>query len=105
MFARNVRMKLKPNSAIEFSRLFDHEILPELRKQQGFKDGLTLVSGERAEAVAITFWDNRENAEAFGTGAYEGLLERLDSVLAARPDVSTLVVSNSTSHGVASARR
>lgn len=105
MFARKIRMKLKPNSAIEFSRLFDHQILPELRKQQGFKDGLTLVSGERSEAVAISFWDNRESADSFATHAYEGILDRLESVLADRPDVSTLVVSNSTSHGVASARR
>lgn len=98
MFARNVKLKLRPNSAIEFSRLFENEVLPVLRTQSGFRDGMTLVSGERREAVAITFWEDRASAEAFGRTAYEPLLSRLDSVLAEPPTVSTLVVSNSTPH-------
>ncbi len=100
MFARNVTLKLKPNSAIEFSRLFDSHVLPVLREQPGFKDGLTLVSGERSEAVAISFWDNRENADAFNNASYAPLVAKLSSVLAEEPCVSTMVVSNSTPHSV-----
>ena len=94
MFARNVRLKLKPNSAIEYSRLFEHQILPVLRQQPGFRDGMTMVSGERAEAVAISFWDERESAEQFSRGAYGSLVEKLDSVLSEPPEVSTLVVAD-----------
>jgi len=99
MFARNVTLKLKPNSAIKFSRLFEQEILPALREQPGFQDGMTLVSGERAEAVAISFWDRRESADAFSQGAYAGLVARLNGVLDGAPTVSTMVVSSSTPHG------
>jgi len=98
MFARNVRLKLKPSSAIEFSRLFEMQILPVLREQAGFLDAMTLVSGERSEAVAISFWDKRESAEAFSRTSYAVLLGRLAGVLAEPPDVSTLVVSSSTPH-------
>ena len=101
MFARNIRMKLNPNSAIEFSRLYEKQVLPVLRRQPGFCDGMTLVSGEREEAVAISFWDTRENAETFSRTAYAALVDGLDGVLAEPPGVSTLVVSNSTSHQVA----
>ena len=101
MFARNVKMQLKPNSAIEFSRLFESAILPVLRTQEGFKDGMTFVSGERAEAMAISLWDTRASAEAFSDTAYEKLLRRLDGVIEGIPVVSTHAVSNSTAHGLA----
>jgi hypothetical protein len=44
MFARLVTMKLKANSAEEFSRLIDEEILPPLRKQNGFRDEITFIT-------------------------------------------------------------
>lgn len=101
MFARKITMKLNPSSAIEFSRLYEQQVLPVLRQQPGFCDGMTLVSGERAEAVAISFWDKRTDADAFADSAYAPLIEGLAEVLAEAPVVSTLVVSNSTSHQVA----
>jgi len=104
MFARNVVLKLKPSSAIEFSRIYEQEILPVLRQQPGFRDGMTLVSGERREAVVISLWETREGAQAFGRTAYAALLERLSGVLAEPPSVSTLVVSNSTPHRVTARR-
>ena len=93
MFARNVRLKLKPNSAIKFSRLYESDVLPVLRQQPGFKDGMTMVSGERSEAVAISFWDKRESADEYNRAAYAPLVEKLDSVLSAPPVVDTLVVA------------
>ena len=94
MVARNVTLKLKAHSAIKFSRLFEDVVLPVLRKQPGFRSGVSMVSGERSEAVAISFWDGRESAEAFELNAYAPLVEQLESVLAEPPDVSTLVVSS-----------
>ena len=104
MFARNVTLKLKPNCAIEFSRVYEQDILPVLRQQPGFRDGMTLVSGERREAVVISVWETREGAEAFSQTTYASLLERLTDVLAEPPLVSTLVVSNSTQHQLAARR-
>jgi len=37
MFARHVFMHLKPNSAGEFTRTLDQEIIPVLRKLRGFQ--------------------------------------------------------------------
>ena len=62
----------------------------------GYSTNRSNVSGERSEAVAISFWDTRESAEAYSKVAFGPLLDRLKSVLAAEPDVSTLVVSNWT---------
>ena len=66
MYTRNVSLKLKVNSAPEFTRTLENEVIPMLRKQKGFKDEITLVAAERNEAVAMSFWDNKkEDAEAY----------------------------------------
>jgi hypothetical protein len=44
MYARNVSLKLKANSAPEFARLIEKEIIPLLRKQKGFQDEISFVS-------------------------------------------------------------
>jgi hypothetical protein len=33
MFVRNVSLRLKPNTLSEFTRIFDKEVIPMLRKQ------------------------------------------------------------------------
>ena len=62
MFARKVSVKLRTNSAVEFSRLLDTKVIPLLREQKGFRDEISFVSGERGEAVAISLWEGREHA-------------------------------------------
>jgi hypothetical protein len=44
MFARKVSVLLKPNSLSEFTNLVEHEILPWLRKQEGFLDLIVLAA-------------------------------------------------------------
>ncbi len=44
MFARRVYMRLKPDSVAEFTRKLEAEIIPLLRKQNGFQDEITFVS-------------------------------------------------------------
>jgi hypothetical protein len=43
MYIRNVSLKLKVNSAPEFTRTLEDEIIPVLGKQKGFKDEITLI--------------------------------------------------------------
>src|SRR2546422_3881295 len=69
MFARTVRMQLKPNSVPQFTQLIEQEVIPVLRKQQGFKDEITFVPSEGREAVGISLWEQKENAEAYHRGA------------------------------------
>ena len=51
MFARNVSFHLKSNMLTDYTRTFDKEILPLLRKQNGFKDEITFSgpSGARCD--------------------------------------------------------
>ncbi len=79
MYTRNVSMKLKVNSAKEFTQTLENEVIPVLRKQKGFKDEITLIAPERNDAVGISFWDRKPHrsqssltreAFRFGEGGY-----------------------------------
>jgi heme-degrading monooxygenase HmoA len=101
MYTRNVSMKLKTDSAKEFTRMLENEVIPVLRKQKGFKDEITLVAPERNEAVAISFWDKKENAEAYNREKYPEILKTLSRVVDGTPKVEAFEVANSTSHQIA----
>ena len=101
MYTRNVSMKLKTNSVQEFTRTLENEIIPVLRKQKGFKDEITFVAQERNEAVAISFWDKKEDAEAYNREKYPEILKTLSKVVEGTPRVESFEVANSTSHQIA----
>jgi hypothetical protein len=101
MYTRNVSIRLKSNSAAEFTRTLEKEIIPLLRKQKGFQDEISFVAPERNEAVAISFWDKRDNAEAYNRERYPEVLKALSKVVEGTPRVETFEVANSTSHQIA----
>jgi hypothetical protein len=101
MFTRNVMLKLKANSATELTTLIENQIIPMLRKQTGFRDEITFIAPEGSEALAISFWDTQENAEAYSRTTYPEVLKALVKVIEGTPKVETFVVSNSTFHKIA----
>ena len=98
MYTRSVSMKLKANSALEFTRTLEKEIIPLLREQPGFQDEISLVSVGRNEAVAISFWDKKESAEAYTREKYPDVLRILSKAVEGTPRVETFEVANSTSY-------
>ncbi len=104
MFVRQVTLKLKANSATELTRLIDNEIIPMLRKQKGFRGETTFIAPERLEAVANSFWDTKEDAEAYNRAGYPDVLKTLSSVLDGTPTVKTFELANSTFHKAAAAK-
>src|SRR3990170_3246321 len=102
MFARNVTLHLKANSGPEFTRMLETDVLPVLRKQNGFKDEITFVAPNGTEALAISLWESKENADAYGRDAYPAVLQSLPKVVEGTPEVEAYQVSNSTFHKIAS---
>lgn len=100
MFARSVSFHLKPGRSAEFARLLDKDIIPVLRKQQGFQDEITFVAPGGLDAVGISMWDLKENAEIYARGAYPGVLKALDQVVEGTPQVQAYEVLNSTFHKI-----
>jgi heme-degrading monooxygenase HmoA len=98
MFARNVAIHLRPNTLSEFTRTFEKEVLPILRKQTGFQDEIIFSTPGGMDVIAISLWDTKEHAEAYNTTAYPQVLKSLDKVLDGAPRVRVSDVISSTLH-------
>ena len=103
MYSRNVSLKLKANpfSASEFTDILDREIIPLLRKQKGFQEEISFIAAERNEAVAISFWDKKDSADAYHRKTYPQVLKALSRVVEGIPRVETFEVANSTAYQIA----
>lgn len=105
MFARIVTMPLKAGSKAEFARAIEKSTIPLLHDHKGFLDEIALVSVDGKTAVGISFWDTRENAEAYHRAGYSAVMTGLDSVTAGPAQVQLCEVTNSTAHKIAAAAR
>ena len=101
MFARNVSFRLKSNMLSDYARTFEKEILPLLRKQKGFKDEITLSNPGSQDAIAISLWESKANAEAYNTNTYPEVLRTLGRTIDGTPKVQTFEAVTSTFHNVA----
>jgi hypothetical protein len=96
MFARNVSFHLKSNTLSDYSRTFDKEILPLLRRQNGFKDEMTLAGPGGVDVTAISLWENKNDADTYNTNAYPQVLKTLARFIEGTPQVHTFDVVTST---------
>ncbi len=101
MYARNVSISLKPNTATEFTKTLENDILPLLRKQNGFKDEITFLGSDGKDALAISLWDRKESADAYSRDTYPQVLTGLAKVVDGTPEVHVYEVANSTFHKIA----
>jgi heme-degrading monooxygenase HmoA len=100
MFARHVSMQVKANSHKEFTEMFEKEIVPTLRKQQGFRDEILFVVPGGPEVVAISLWDTKQNADAYNQAGYQDVLKTLAKVIERTPELRTFDVASSTFHKI-----
>jgi hypothetical protein len=101
MFARNVSIRLKSNMLSDYTRTFEKDVLPMLRKQNGFKDEITLSNPGSVDVIAISLWENKANAEAYNTNAYPEVLKTLSKMIDGTPKVQTFENVTSTFHKIA----
>jgi hypothetical protein len=101
MVGRNVTFHLKSNMLSDYTRTFDKDILPLLRKQNGFKDEITFSGPGGIDVTAISLWDNKASSEAYNTNTYPEALRTWARFIEGTPKVQTSDVVNSTFHKVA----
>lgn len=101
MFGRHVTMKLKANSAEELTRINESELIPLLRKQKGFRDESLFIAPGRSEAIANSFWETKEDAEAYHVTGYPEVLKALSNVVVGTPIVESFEFAESTSQKAA----
>ena len=100
MYARNISFRLKKNMQSDYTRTFEDQILPLLRKQKGFKDEITLCNSGSQDAVSISLWENKNNADEYSTNTYPQVLKIFANLIDGTPRVQTFETVSSTFHNV-----
>jgi hypothetical protein len=98
MFARNISFHLKSNMLSDYTRAFEKDVLPLLRKQNGFKDEITLAGPGGVDVTAISLWENKHDADTYKTNTYPQVLKTLARFIEGTPQVHTFDVVTSTLH-------
>ncbi len=93
-FARNVHFQIKTGREKEFNTLFTNEVLPMLKKQEGFKQELMLVNHN--VGLGISLWDDRKHADTYQTVTFPKVVEKLNPVLEGIPRVETYDIGATT---------
>jgi hypothetical protein len=96
MYARNVSIHLKSNMLSDYTRTFEKDILPLLRRQNGFKDEITLAGPGGVDVTAISLWENKNDADTYNTNTYPQVLKTLARFFDGTPQVHTFDVVTST---------
>jgi hypothetical protein len=98
MFARNVSIHLKSNMLHDYTQAFEKDVLPLLRKQNGFKDEITFAGPGGVDLTAISLWDDKNDADTYNTNTYPQVLKTLSRFIDGTPKVHTFDVVSSTIH-------
>ena len=92
MHSRNINFKLRPKRIAEFSRILEEEVIPLLQREKGFDDVISFIAPDRNEAVAISLWDKKEDAEADNQKTYPEILRAVAGVIEGTPKVEIFEV-------------
>jgi hypothetical protein len=82
----------------DYTRTFEKDVLPLLRKQNGFRDEIAFSGPNGTDVTAISLWDNKANAEAYNSNIYPDVVKTLARVMDGTPQVQSGEVVNSTIH-------
>ena len=104
MYARHVSFNLKAVRPEEITQTFEKEILPLLQKQNGFADEITLVSPDGKDAIGISLWERKEDADMYSRETYPQVLKSLARVVEGTPQVRGFEVPVSTLHKAGATR-
>jgi len=96
MFARNVSFHLKSNMLSDYTRAFEKDVLPLLRKQNGFKDEIIFAGPGGVDVTAISLWENKKDADNHNASMYPQVLKTLARFIEGTPQVQTSDVVTST---------
>ena len=103
MFAHNVTVHLKSNMHSDNNRTLENDVLPLLRKQKGLKDEISLSNLGSTDAISISRWDSRANADAYNINHYPEVLRTLAKMIDGMPKVNTFETVTSTVHSLVAA--
>jgi heme-degrading monooxygenase HmoA len=105
MFTRVVEMTSKAGKSQEVANTINDRAVPILKKQRGFVDEIVLISSGKADQVlALSFWNEREDAEEYRKEQYQKIHDMVWPLLETEPEIRTFDVHTSTTHKIAASK-
>ncbi len=82
MYMRILSLNIQPGKFDDFQEIYTNEIIPVLKKVKGCRYVYLTGSDDNPnEAISITIWDSREDAEKYEKGLFTGLMEKVNPTL------------------------
>lgn len=94
MYARNVNFQVKAGMQEDFLKTLNADVLPLLKKQDGFRDELTLMTGDRG--LGISLWTDLVSAGQYGAKVFPDVVKTLTPYLTEAPKVDLCQVGATT---------
>ena len=96
MYARFVSTHMKPGLFPKATEKLAKDVLPVLKKQTGFRDELSFFDDKKDEAIAISFWNTKADADRYGRELYPKVREKMAELYEGTPTIREFEVANST---------
>lgn len=101
MYTRIVEVNCKPGKARELCQMVQDKVVPIMRKLDGYRDGVLLISQSDSDRVlSISFWNSRQDAERYQREQFPKIIDSLRDLCVAEPQTQTYDVALSTSHQI-----
>ena len=96
MYARLVTSHIKPGLLEDVTHKMAVDVIPLLKKQDGFRDEISFFDKEANESIAISLWSKKKYADQYGLELFPKVLDRLRGDLVDTPVVRCFEVTSST---------
>ena len=96
MFVRQITAQFKPAKFDLFNQRLENDVIPLPKKQTGFRDELSFYDKDKDEAIAMSFWDTKQDAERYQRDLYPEVYKKMEDTIVGTPKVRSFEVNNAT---------
>ena len=91
MVVRLTRFNLSPERAEEAKKIYQQEVVPEVKKQKGYANVMLLEPTDGSnEYISVTAWENKADADAYeSSGKYKELVDKIKGMITDQPVLKT----------------
>ena len=82
MVVRLTHFNVSADQSEEVKKIYNQEVVPELKKQKGHVNVMLLEPVDSTEFISLTAWENKADAEAYeSSGKYKELVGKIKGLI------------------------